>query len=79
MRFGLIGAGAIGKIRADALANSPVCELVAVADLDEARARVAAPGATYYADANQLTAAKDVELDAPSIALMGIASYSASR
>ena len=40
MRFGLIGAGGIGKIRADALANSPVCELVAVSDLDEARARL---------------------------------------
>ena len=61
MRFGLIGAGAIGKIRADALAKSPSCELVAVSDLDEARARSAATGATYYADANELVAAKDVD------------------
>ena len=61
MRFGLIGAGAIGKIRADAIAKSPVCELVAVSDLDEARARAAASGARYYADANELIAAADVD------------------
>jgi predicted dehydrogenase len=61
MRFGLIGAGAIGKIRADAIAKSPVCELVAVSDLDEARARAAAPGAKCYADANDLIAAADVD------------------
>ena len=61
MRFGLIGAGAIGKIRADAIAKSPVCALVAVSDLDEARARAAAPNAIYYADANDLIAAADVD------------------
>ncbi len=61
MRFGLIGAGAIGKIRADALAQSPVCELVAVADLDEARARAVAPGAKYYAEVGDLIAAPDVD------------------
>ena len=61
MRFGLIGAGAIGKIRADALAKSPVCELVAVSDLDEPRAKAAAPGAKFYADANELIAAPDVD------------------
>jgi predicted dehydrogenase len=61
MRFGLIGAGAIGKIRADALAKSPVCELVAVSDLDEARARAAAPGATFFSDANDLIASSDVD------------------
>lgn len=61
MRFGLIGAGAIGKIRADALGQSPLCELVAVADLDEKRAHVAAPGAKYYGDAEALIAAGDVD------------------
>ena len=61
MRFGLIGAGAIGKIRADALAKSPACRLVAVADLDEARARAAAPGARYFADASELIAVPDVD------------------
>ena len=61
MRFGLIGAGAIGKIRADALKQSDFCELVAVADLDEGRARNAAPEAKYYADANALISAGDVD------------------
>ena len=61
MRFGLIGAGAIGKIRAGALAKSPVTELVAVSDLDEARARAAAPGAKFFKDANDLIAAADVD------------------
>jgi predicted dehydrogenase len=61
MRFGLIGAGSIGKIRADALAKSPLCELVAVSDLDEARARAAAPNAKFYANAEDLIAAADVD------------------
>ena len=61
MRFGLIGAGAIGKIRADALAKSHLCELVAVADLDEGRARAAAPNAKYYPEADELIAADDVD------------------
>jgi predicted dehydrogenase len=61
MRFGLIGAGAIGKIRADALDRSPVCELVAVADLDEARARAAGRGARYCSDADAMIAASDVD------------------
>jgi predicted dehydrogenase len=61
MRFGLIGAGSIGKIRADALAKSSCCELVAVSDLDEARARAAGPGAKFYRDADDLIAAADVD------------------
>jgi predicted dehydrogenase len=61
MRFGLVGAGAIGKIRADALAKSSVCQLVAVADLDESRAKAAAPGAKYYSDAEALIGARDID------------------
>ena len=61
MRFGLIGAGAIGKIRADALKLSDVCELVAVSDLDEARARGVAPGAQFYPDAHDLIEAANVD------------------
>ena len=38
MRFGLVGAGEIGGVRADALSRSPGCTLVAVADTDRARA-----------------------------------------
>jgi predicted dehydrogenase len=61
MRFGLIGAGGIGKIRAGALAKSGCCELVAVSDLDEGRARAAAPGARFYSNAEDLIAAPDVD------------------
>lgn len=61
MRFGLIGAGAIGAIRANALKLSPVGELVAIADLDEARAREAAGDAKYYRDAERLIGASDVD------------------
>lgn len=38
MRFGLIGAGGIGRVRAKALATTRGCELVAIADVDESRA-----------------------------------------
>lgn len=61
LRFGLIGAGAIGKIRADALKQSEHCDLVAVADFDQARAVAAAPSARYFADAEALIADPEVE------------------
>ena len=61
MRFGLIGAGGIGKIRADALTQSAVCELTAVSDLDEARARAVAPGKKFYGDANDLIGSAEVD------------------
>lgn len=61
MRFGLIGAGAIGKIRADALARSPFCRLAAVSDLNEARARSAAPNARFYQNPEDLIASADVD------------------
>lgn len=54
MKFGLIGVGAIGAIRADALRLSPLCALTAVSDLDEARARKVAPEARYFAQATDL-------------------------
>ena len=43
MRFGVVGAGAIGQLRIKALSNAEGCELTAIADLDIARARAAAP------------------------------------
>lgn len=61
MRFGLIGAGMIGKIRADALLQSPVSELVAVSDLDEGRARTVAPSAKFFSDAQDLITSADVD------------------
>ena len=48
MKFGLIGAGSIGALRAAAVAKSAGNDLTAVFDLDEGRARAAAPKATYY-------------------------------
>jgi predicted dehydrogenase len=61
MKFGLIGAGAIGAIRASALARSKTCSLTAVTDLDEARARSVAPSATFYANVEALLESPDVE------------------
>lgn len=47
MKFGLIGAGAIGLLRAAALVRSPHTELVAIHDLDEAKAKACAPSAGF--------------------------------
>lgn len=48
IRFGLVGAGAIGAIRADALRVSQRCALTAICDLDEARARKVGSDACYF-------------------------------
>ena len=42
VRFGLVGAGEIGRLRAAALRNVPGCSLEAVADADGSRAQAAA-------------------------------------
>lgn len=49
MKFALIGTGGIGAIRAAALKASKTCDLVAVSDLDEPRARALAPQARFHA------------------------------
>lgn len=56
LRTALIGAGGIGRIRADALSHSEDCVLVGVADPDENRARaIAQPaGARSFADYRSL-------------------------
>ncbi|MDP3174715.1 MAG: Gfo/Idh/MocA family oxidoreductase [Phenylobacterium sp.] len=61
MRFGLIGAGGIGAVRAQALTRSANCTLVAVHDVDPARARQAAPQAAFHADVASLLASPDVD------------------
>jgi predicted dehydrogenase len=61
MKFGLIGAGAIGAIRAAALQRSTDCSLTAVQDLEEARARAAAPGAAVFTTPEALIDSPDVE------------------
>lgn len=62
MRFGLVGAGAIGQLRARSLVANPETELVAVADPDEARARQAAgrSGARAWADYHELLDQKEI-------------------
>jgi predicted dehydrogenase len=62
MRFGLIGAGAIGAIRCSALQQSKLCELVAINDLDEGRAKAVAPNARFHAKSTSLFG--DAEVDA---------------
>jgi predicted dehydrogenase len=57
----LIGTGAIGAIRASALARSATCSLTAVHDLDEARARSVAPSAQFYSSVEALIETPDVD------------------
>lgn len=61
MRFGLIGAGSIGAVRAKALGAMQSSSLTAVHDLDEARARAIAPGATFHASAQSLIESPDAD------------------
>ena len=63
MRFGLVGAGEIGRIRAHALAGLGNCSLSAVADRDLTLARAAAGGhdAAALADYRELIARDDLD------------------
>jgi predicted dehydrogenase len=63
LRFGLVGAGGIGGIRARALEASPDCELTAVADPDQIRAhKVAGPcHATVFGDYRDLLEKAEVD------------------
>ncbi len=65
MGFGLIGAGMIAPLHADALSNSSKANLVAIADLSreraEALARAHAPDATVYDSVEALLADPAVE------------------
>ena len=56
MRFGLIGAGGIGSVRAAALAETPGCSLSAVFDVDAAAARALAGDAAVFDSAADLAA-----------------------
>lgn len=64
LRFGLVGCGDIGQLRANGLRQSPGCRLVAVADKDVDKARrVAAgtPGARVVATWHELVEHPDVD------------------
>ena len=61
MRFGLLGAGAIGAIRATALARSDTCQLAGVFDLDAGRAGAVAAGTTVHKTVGSLLGADDID------------------
>ena len=63
MRFGVIGAGLIGRLRAQAIAKIPGARLTAVTDVNEAGARdfAATHGARVVLTLAQLVAADDID------------------
>lgn len=61
MRFGLIGAGSIGVLRAAALQGTPGVRLTAIHDLDHDRARSLAPDAVFHDTAEKLFQSPDVD------------------
>ena len=63
MRFGLIGAGCIGRIRAQALKKTEGCGLSAVADIERDRARAIAPlnETCVFKDYQQMLASANVD------------------
>lgn len=61
MRFGLIGAGAIGAVRAAALTELRGGALAGVHDLDEARARGLARGTRYFPTAGAMIESGDID------------------
>ncbi len=63
MRFGLIGTGCIGQLRAKALAKIPGAKLVALTDVNQAAAAqlAASTGARVVAGLEQLLGADDVD------------------
>ncbi len=63
MRYGLVGAGGIGRIRADALNGMTDCALVAVTDVDLGKARnlVGSSPTKVYETFEALLAATEVE------------------
>lgn len=60
MKFGLIGAGSIGAVRALALHKARGCSLAAIHDLDERRAREIAPGAEFHASAQSMIGSPNI-------------------
>lgn len=63
-KLAIVGAGIIGKTHSDTIYKNPDCTLVAVADIDEAKAKeiAAEHDAKYYTDYKKM--AEEVEMDA---------------
>ena len=64
MKFGLIGAGMIGQVRAQAIQQTEGCELIAVADVNEANAKKLAESFNAEAFKNFEAILSLIELDA---------------
>ncbi len=64
LRFGLIGCGDIGQLRAAALAGTPGCRLTAATDLDVARARDLATRHGAQTDPDWRTLLQRTDVDA---------------
>jgi predicted dehydrogenase len=64
MRVAVLGAGVIGKLRCDTVMDNSRTELVAVADVDEARARAAAGGSGARVSRDFAEALRGDEIDA---------------
>lgn len=64
MRFGLVGAGGIGKARANALARMPNCKLIAVADTELERVRQLAGHARLTVSTDHTPMLANAEVDA---------------
>ena len=62
LRFGLIGFGSIGQVRAAALAKAPGCALTAVFDMDAARRAAVPTGAAAFETANSMLAADSCDV-----------------
>lgn len=62
LKIGLVGAGFMGQMHTNVYANIPEAQLVAVADLDEAKARELAPDATIYGTAEEMMKAESLDV-----------------
>ena len=63
LRVGVVGVGFIGNLHARIFSESPISELVAVADLDEELAKKVAKNynCDFYCDAMELYARPDIQ------------------
>lgn len=61
MKFGLVGLGAIGAIRAAALAKNATCSLAGVFDADPAKSSAITPGARAFESLDAMLAAETID------------------
>ncbi|MFH1009245.1 MAG: Gfo/Idh/MocA family oxidoreductase [Candidatus Latescibacterota bacterium] len=62
LKIGLIGAGFMGSMHTNVYANIPEAQLVAMADLDEAKAAKLAPEARIYGRAEEMFATESLDV-----------------